>query len=55
MFQGREWDIHIVDTITTRPGQSKIRAHIDTPYRFEEYARTTNDEVLWSADYYSIR
>jgi len=46
MFEGKEWDMHIVDTITTRPGQSKIRAHIDTPYRFEEYARTTNDELF---------
>ena len=44
--QGEEWDIHIVDTITTRPGSTKIRAHIDTPYRFEDYARTSNDEVL---------
>ena len=46
MFQGKKWGMHIVDTITTRPGQSKIRAHIDTPYRFEEYARTTNDELF---------
>ena len=45
-FQGREWDIHVVDTITTRPNSQKIRAHIDTPYRFEDYAHTTNDEVL---------
>ena len=46
LFQGKEWDIHIVDTITTRPGSAKIRAHIDTPYRFEEYARSENDELL---------
>jgi len=46
MFQGKEWGMHIVDTITTRPGQSNVRAHIDTPYRFEEYARTTNDELF---------
>ena len=46
MFNGKEWDIHVVDTITTRPGSQKIRAHIDTPYRFEEYSRTTNDEVF---------
>ena len=45
-FQGREWDIHVVDTITTRPTSQKVRAHIDTPYRFEDYAHTTNDEVL---------
>ena len=45
-FQGREWDIHVVDTITTRPNSQKVRAHIDTPYRFEDYAHTTNDEVL---------
>ena len=46
MFDGREWDIHVVDTITTRPKSQKIRAHIDTPYRFEDYAHTSNDEVL---------
>jgi ectoine hydroxylase-related dioxygenase (phytanoyl-CoA dioxygenase family) len=46
MFQGREWSIHVVDTITTRPKSQKTRAHIDTPYRFEDYARTSNDEVL---------
>jgi len=46
IFQEKEWDIHIVDTITTRPGSSKIRAHIDTPYRFEDFAHTTNDEVF---------
>ena len=46
MFQHKKWDIHIVDTITTRPGSAKIRAHVDTPYRFEEYARTSNDEVF---------
>lgn len=46
MFQGQDWDIHIVDTITTAPNSKKIRAHIDTPYRFEEYAHSSNDEVL---------
>ena len=45
-FQGKEWDIHVVDTITTRPNSQKIRAHIDTPYRFEDYAHITNDEVF---------
>ena len=45
-FQEKEWSIHVVDTITTRPKSQKIRAHIDTPYRFEEFAHTTNDEVL---------
>ena len=45
-FQGKEWSIHVVDTITTRPNSQKIRAHIDTPYRFEDYAHTSNDEVL---------
>lgn len=46
MFKGKEWDIHIVDTITTRPGSAKIRAHIDTPYRFEDFARLSNDELF---------
>tara|TARA_B100000809_G_scaffold141374_1_gene138956 strand:- start:454 stop:1161 length:708 start_codon:yes stop_codon:yes gene_type:complete len=46
MFDGREWSIHVVDTITTRPKSQKTRAHIDTPYRFEDYAHTSNDEVL---------
>ena len=45
-FQEKKWSIHVVDTITTRPKSQKIRAHIDTPYRFEEFAHTTNDEVL---------
>jgi len=46
MFKGKEWNIHIVDTITTRPGSQKIRAHIDTPYRFEDFARLSNDELF---------
>ena len=46
MFKGEEWAIHVVDTITTRPGFSKTRAHIDMPWRFEEYARLPDDDVL---------
>jgi len=46
IFNGTKWNIHVVDTITTRPGSSKIRAHIDIPYRFEEYAHATSDETL---------
>jgi hypothetical protein len=46
IFIGTKWDMHVVDTITTRPGSSKIRAHIDIPYRFEEYAYAPGDETL---------
>ena len=46
IFNGTKWDMHVVDTITTRPGSSKIRAHIDIPYRFEEYAYAPGDETL---------
>lgn len=38
MFDGNSWDIHVVDCITTRPNSSKLYAHIDTPYRFEEFS-----------------
>jgi ectoine hydroxylase-related dioxygenase (phytanoyl-CoA dioxygenase family) len=38
LFQSDDWDIHCVDCITTRPGSAKIRAHVDSPYRFDEYA-----------------
>lgn len=43
-FFNDRWDIHVVDCITTRPNSSKIYAHIDTPYRFEEFA--DSDETL---------
>jgi hypothetical protein len=46
IFDGTEWEIHIVDTITTRPGSTKIRAHIDIPYRYEEYAHSPDDDTL---------
>lgn len=38
LFETEDWGIHGVDCITTRPGSSKIRAHVDSPYRFDEYA-----------------
>jgi ectoine hydroxylase-related dioxygenase (phytanoyl-CoA dioxygenase family) len=44
LFGHDNWDIHVVDCITTRPSSSKIYAHIDTPYRFEEFAQV--DECL---------
>lgn len=34
-----EWTVYNVDCITTRAGSSKVHAHIDFPYKFEE----TND------------
>lgn len=40
LFDGNEWDIHVVDCITTRPSSNKVYAHIDTPYRFEEFAES---------------
>jgi len=44
MFGHENWSIHVVDCITTRPGSSKVYAHIDTPYRFDDFAES--DEVL---------
>ena len=38
LFDGNKWDIHVVDCITTRPSSNKVYAHIDTPYRFDEFA-----------------
>lgn len=40
MFNNKEWDIHVVDCISTRPSSNKIYAHIDTPYRFAEFAES---------------
>lgn len=39
LFGHKDWDIHVVDCITTRPHSDKIYAHIDTPYRFEEFSK----------------
>lgn len=41
MFFDAEWKVHCVDCITTRPHSSKLYAHIDTPYRFAEFANVT--------------
>ena len=38
LFGHQQWNIHVVDCISTRPSSSKVYAHIDTPYRFEEFA-----------------
>ena len=40
LFGINEWDIHVVDCISTRPSSNKVYAHIDTPYRFEEFAES---------------
>jgi hypothetical protein len=40
MFNNTMWGVHAVDCITTRPSSSKIYAHIDTPYRFEEFSES---------------
>jgi hypothetical protein len=44
LFESDNWEIHAVDCITTRPHSDKIYAHIDTPYRFEEFA--DSNEIL---------
>lgn len=44
LFGYENWDIHVVDCITTRPSSSKVYAHIDTPYRFDEFSKI--DETL---------
>lgn len=44
LFNGASWNIHVVDCITTRPSSNKVYAHIDTPYRFDEFAHV--DECL---------
>lgn len=36
-FDGEEWVMHNADTTTTRPGSTKIYAHIDTPSRFKDF------------------
>tara|TARA_R110001606_G_scaffold47376_1_gene120568 strand:+ start:6088 stop:6792 length:705 start_codon:yes stop_codon:yes gene_type:complete len=41
LFRTTNWETYVVDCITTRPHSDKIYAHIDTPYRFEEFADST--------------
>ena len=56
-FEDREWDIHVVDCITTRPNSSKVYAHIDTPYRYEEFAdvnRTLGVQVIIPLDDFTL-
>ncbi len=40
MFSNSDWEIHAVDCITTRPNTTSMYAHIDTPYRFEEFSKS---------------
>lgn len=56
-FDGAEWDIHVVDCITTRPHSQKIYAHIDTPYRFEEFSkvdRTLGVQIIIPLDDFTL-
>ena len=57
MFFDGEWTVHCVDCITTRPHSSKLYAHIDTPYRFEEFCavdRTLGVQIIIPLDDFTI-
>jgi len=57
MFFDADWTVHCVDCITTRPHSSKLYAHIDTPYRFEEFAaidRTLGVQIIIPLDDFTI-
>jgi hypothetical protein len=57
MFFDGEWNVHCVDCITTRPHSSKLYAHIDTPYRFEEFSgvdRTLGVQIIIPLDDFTI-
>lgn len=57
LFFDTEWDVHAVDCITTRPGSSKVYAHIDTPYRFEEFSqvdRTLGVQIIIPLDPFNL-
>ena len=43
-FDGAPWSTHVVDCITTKPGSQKIYAHIDNPYKWDEFK--DSDETL---------
>lgn len=57
LFGHDGWDIHVVDCITTRPNSSKIYAHIDTPYRFEEFSKvneTLGVQIILPLDNFTL-
>jgi hypothetical protein len=57
MFFDGPWAVHCVDCITTRPHSSKLYAHIDTPYRFEEFAavdRTLGVQIIIPLDDFTL-
>lgn len=41
LMDTRDWTIHAVDCITTRPASTKVHAHIDFPYKFAETENMT--------------
>jgi ectoine hydroxylase-related dioxygenase (phytanoyl-CoA dioxygenase family) len=57
LFGNNNWEIHTVDCITTRPNKSDIYAHIDTPYRFEEFSKSTDTlgvQIIIPLDHFTI-
>ena len=57
LFGHENWDIHVVDCITTRPSSDKIYAHIDTPYRFEEFSKvneTLGVQIIVPLDVFTL-
>lgn len=57
IFGTEAWNIHVVDCITTKPSSSKVYAHIDTPYRFEEFAdsnRTLGVQIIIPLDTFTL-
>lgn len=56
-FGDKEWDIHCVDCITTRPKSSKVYAHIDLPYRYDEFwnvDRTLGVQIIIPLDDFTL-
>lgn len=56
-FEDKDWDVHVVDCITTRPHSQKIYAHIDTPYRFEDFSqvdRTLGVQIIIPLDTFTL-
>jgi ectoine hydroxylase-related dioxygenase (phytanoyl-CoA dioxygenase family) len=57
LFGNDKWEIHAVDCITTRPNKSDLYAHIDTPYRFEEFSNSTDTlgvQIIIPLDHFTI-
>ena len=57
IFGNSDWSIHCVDTISTRPKSSKVWAHIDMPYKFEQFNKikhTLGVQVIIPLDTFTL-